>query len=683
MAIFEYLKAFRRRWILILGCFMLATAIGYAVSPEEPSEPEGAGFEASQTLIPSQAVTTAEGVNLHLAAHLATGPDVARLAAQKLPAGVTAPEPDGVTAEVSPEANSLIIRLTDHDRTRAGLLAQTYATATIEFFQASTVQSQGEELEDAQAALEDVTQRIEELEQQRIEDPENVVIQAQIQAETSQFEFAFQRVHELINADEPTAPLQVLGTAEVTELDPGFIQPPDDRRVRALLVGAVGLLLGLGLAITVDRLDTRLRERDEVEDAFGLPVLAEIPTVGKRARADHALVTELKPNSVAADAYRSLRSAITLVSKDPQSPDSAANKDSPYSTPQVLVVAGADGSQGKSTTVANLAAAIAETGRSVLVIDCDFRKPEAHLFLDARSRSNLAGLSTGYFSGYLDQMVRQTAVQGVELVSSIEPVRDHSQVVSRLPGLISDARGRADVILIDSSPLLVTSDAVDVLRYADAALVACRVGQTTYAQATRARRLLQRADVKLLGVVLSGTPRRRGTPYGQPSRSQRLLRKLGKSAGAPGPDSYDQFDTVRHSGERSQPERTPEISAPVPPTQPAVREQPAQAHSGIQDPVPVAAGPTRRERRSDERRTPLERRPPEHQPDESSAPEPRSREQVRLDEQPTMEFSTVEAAAAAAGDSLPAHYRTNRDRRSFEDRAEAAARKVPTDSSSD
>jgi capsular exopolysaccharide synthesis family protein len=225
-------------------------------------------------------------------------------------------------------------------------------------------------------------------------------------------------------------------------------------------------------------------------------------------------------------------------------------------------VTGAEGSQGKSTTVVNLAAAVAETGRSVLVIDCDFRKPEAHKFLDARPGSGLAELVTGDFSGYLDQIVRSTSVPGVDLVTSIEPVRNPTTVVSRLSGLIADARGRADVVLIDSSPLLVTSDAVDVLRYADAALVACRVGRTTYGKATRARRLLQRAEVTLLGVVLTGTAKPRGTPYGQPSRKQALLSKLARWA-QPDPDP---LDTPVDRAAKARRVEIPEVLAPDTPS---------------------------------------------------------------------------------------------------------------------
>lgn len=584
MAVIEYLKALRRRWVVVLTCFLLATVVGYIISPDEPEVPIGAGYQATLTLIPSPEVTT--GVNLHLAAHLATTQDVARLAMENLPPDVNLPGAAAVSAAVSAEAGSLVITVTDQDQARAGLLAESYAAATIEFFQASTTQSTDAALEAAETELDEIRESIEDLQEQQSDDPSDAVLQAQINTEVTRYQIVFQRVQDLLSAEEPPAPLQILGTAQVTQLDPGGIRPPTDRRARALLAGAVGLLIGLGLALTVDRLDTRLRERDEVEDAFGLPVLAEIPKLSRTARADHALVTELRPDSAAAEAYRSLRSAITLVTQSTHAVDGAPTDRGHHNTPQVLVVTGAGGSQGKSTTVVNLAAAVAETGRSVLVIDCDFRKPEAHLFLDARPGSGLADLVKGDFSGYLDQIVRSTSVRGVDLVTSIEPVRNPTAVVSRLPGIIADARGRADVVLIDSSPLLVTSDAVDVLRYADAALVACRVGKTTYGQASRARRLLQRTDVELLGVVLTGTAKPRGTPYGQPSRKQMLLARIVKWAQVPDPDLLEPTTSGR-TGER--PGATPD----VPPSEPVDWEEEARTDEPTEEP-PVASTPGRR-----------------------------------------------------------------------------------------
>lgn len=558
----EYFKTFRRRWLILLASFLVATIVGYIMSPANPPQPAGAGYQASLTLVPTTEVGT--GVNLHLAAHLATGPDVTRLAAEHLPSDVPPAGTDAVSAFVSPEVGSLTITATDQDAARAGILAEAYAAATIQFLQSTTSQTHEEALAAAEAELKAIKDNIADLQRERNDNPSNDVLEAEITTELTRYGIVFQRVQDLLGEDEPLPPLQVLGTAQITELDPGGISAPTDRTDRALLAGVIGLLLGLGLALVVDRLDTRLREREEVEEAFGLPVLAEIPRLSRRARADYALATVLRPESAAAEAYRSLRSAITLVTHSGRSGDSLPSSRS-HTTPQVLVVTGADGGEGKSTTVVNLAAAVAETGRSVIVIDCDFRKPEAHLYLDATPGNALAELAmtaASDFSGYLDQIIRPTAVRGVDLVSSVKPISHPASVVSRLSGVIAEARARADVILIDSSPLLITSDAQDVLQYADAALVTCRVGRTTYVKASRARRTLQRSGVHLLGVVLTGTPPPRGAPYGKPSRAQAFLLWLSGLLRPPGPDRSRPGPTDRDDTGTDQ-ERTVAVAEPL------------------------------------------------------------------------------------------------------------------------
>ncbi|HEX6329472.1 MAG TPA: CpsD/CapB family tyrosine-protein kinase, partial [Jiangellaceae bacterium] len=482
----------------------------------------------------------------------------------------------------------LTIAATDRDHARAAILAEAYAAATIQFLVATTSQSHEDALAAAEAELDSIEESITELERQRNDDPGDGVLQARITTELTRYGIVFQRVQDLLSADEPLPPLQVLGTAQVTELDPGGISAPTDRRARALLAGAVGLVLGLGLALTVDRLDTRLREREDVEEAFGLPVLAEIPRLSRRARADYALVTVLRPESAAAEAYRSLRSAITLVTQSSRTVDGSPSSRG-HTTPQVLVVTGADGGEGKSTTAVNLAAAVAETGRSVILIDCDFRKPEAHLYLDAAPGNALAELAmTGAndFSGYLDQIIRPTAVRGVDLVSSMKPIGHPASVVSRLSGIISDARLRADVVLIDCSPLLVTSDAQDVLQYADAVLVTCRVSRTTYVKASRARRTLQRADVPLLGVVLTGTPPPRGTPYGKPSRSQAILSWLNGLLRPPGPDTPSLGSDRDEAGNGKSREEAVNDALDGKSREEAVNDAPPHADDATQVPVP-------------------------------------------------------------------------------------------------
>ena len=522
MALLQYLKVIRRRWRVVLACFLLATITGYIISPEQSAEPMGPGFEAALTLIPPADVSTPP--NLYLAAHLTTTPDVAALAAEQLPPDVRPRDELAITGSVSPEAGALTITATDLDRERAILLAQAYATATIHFLSTATAGSQEGALAAAQKELESVEESIDALQKDVARNPNNAVIEAQLQTEMARYGIVFQRVQDLLSAGDSPATLQVLGTPEVTALEAGGISAPNDRRARALLAGVLGLVLGFGVALAVDRLDARLRERDEAEEAFGLPVLGEIPRVGRRARADHALITTARPDSTAAEAYRSLRSAITLVAQSRANDGGAVS--TRQQTHQVLVVTAAHGHEGKSTTVVNLAATLAETDKTVIVIDCDFRKPEAHRFLGVAPGRGLVDVAEANFNGNIDQVIQPTAVPGVSLVTNGKAVSQPTSVFARLPGIIADARRRADVVLIDSSPLLAVSEAVDVLQYADAALVVCRLGRTTFEHARRSRRLLQRAEVPLLGVVLTGISSDRGTPYGQPSRGQALRARL-------------------------------------------------------------------------------------------------------------------------------------------------------------
>jgi Mrp family chromosome partitioning ATPase len=201
-----------------------------------------------------------------------------------------------------------------------------------------------------------------------------------------------------------------------------------------------------------------------------------------------------QPDSVVAEGYRSLRSAVNFLGHirhavlNPQTADGLID-----AAPEVIVLAGPRGGDGKTTTAANLAVALAEGGKSVVVIDCDFRNPQVQNFFGAGA----AVLGS-------EHLLRQTPIQGVEVITAARSAGDPGAMLRRLPELIGYARSRADVVLIDSGPLLVVSDAVDLLAHADAVVVTCRVGRTTPEQASRARMMLARANVPLAGTVLLG-----------------------------------------------------------------------------------------------------------------------------------------------------------------------------------
>ena len=551
----HYLKIFRRRWRVILACFLIATAVGYILSPEKPAAPKGTGYQASVTLVSAPEVSPPP--NLYIAAHLATSPDIAASAAEQLPAEVRPRDDTSITASADPDAGAVTITAIDLDEDSAVALAQAYGEETVQFVSAAAARSREAALEAARKELKASENNLEDLREERPFDPlapVDPVLQAKIDSEIARYTAVRQRVEDLVRAEAGPAPLQVVGTAQVEPLEGGVISAPDDRGVRALLAGVLGLVLGLGVALAVDRLDNRLRERGEVEDAFGLPVLGEIPRISRRKRARHALVTTARPDSPAAEAYRSLRSAITLVSHTTRVDGGAASApDSRQSQQaQVLIVTAAHGGEGKSTAVANLAVAFAETGRTVIVIDCDFRKPDAHRFLGVSAGPT--GTTNAGFDGDFDQITRHTAVSHVRLITTRTPVGQPASVLPRLAEVVAEAREHADVVLIDSSPLLVVSEAVDVLQYADAALIACRIGRTTREQAQRARLVLERAEIPVLGVVVTGTAPTRGTPYGRPSRSHAIRTSLttwAAQAAAPSRSATTVAETGRTTDETS------------------------------------------------------------------------------------------------------------------------------------
>jgi Mrp family chromosome partitioning ATPase len=162
-----------------------------------------------------------------------------------------------------------------------------------------------------------------------------------------------------------------------------------------------------------------------------------------------------------------------------------------HDEPLVVMITSAAPGEGKTTTAANLAAVFAEAGSSVLVVNCDFRRPTIHRFFGVEDEP---------------RRVHETAVPGVKIVTNVlnDPASNPSQVVAAQRQVVAAARGRFDVILLDTAPLLTANDAVELVSSADMLVLVARVGVTKYDNAEQSIELLTRLDVPLAGVVLTG-----------------------------------------------------------------------------------------------------------------------------------------------------------------------------------
>ncbi len=344
-----------------------------------------------------------------------------------------------------------------------------------------------------------------------------------------------QRAADVVNtfAQEAVAffedPPEGAGTAELTiiqEATPipnrstaGFVIPPD-RNIRPALAALVGLLVGLALALMLDRLDSRLRTRAEVADALRMPVIAEVPRLRRADRSDGTILTLTKPLSVYADGYRAARTALThLPTQDDVdwSPRRSHDASAPSEGAQVILVSSAHAAEGKSISVANLAASFAEAGLQVLVLDADLRSPDAHAKFDVPQGAGISDYLTNRGAVELVDIMRPTNVDGVRIVTAGTRLDYPASLTSRLAPLMEDARQNADVVLVDTAPLLAASDVFDILPLADAVVLVVRAGRLTENAGNRVAELLGRFRVRVAGALLIGGHARKadyGSGYG-------------------------------------------------------------------------------------------------------------------------------------------------------------------------
>jgi Mrp family chromosome partitioning ATPase/capsular polysaccharide biosynthesis protein len=263
---------------------------------------------------------------------------------------------------------------------------------------------------------------------------------------------------------------------------------------RGILGGLLGLLVGLGLAFLLESLDRRIRTREELEAAYGAPLLAEVPRLGRDEKRVPRITSLVSPFSRTAEAHRAVRSAI-LFEVDARRAAREAEGGSKAATGEGIVVmlTSATQREGKTTTAANLAVVFAEAGATVLVVNCDFRRPELHRYFGVEDTPG---------------RVLDTAVPGLKVAMGADagPHARPAQVIDAQRQLISAARRNFDIVLLDTAPLLATNDATDVAAAADLVVVVAQYVVSKQHSARRAAELLERLRAPIGGVVFVAAP---------------------------------------------------------------------------------------------------------------------------------------------------------------------------------
>jgi capsular exopolysaccharide synthesis family protein len=254
----------------------------------------------------------------------------------------------------------------------------------------------------------------------------------------------------------------------------------------------IGLFLGVGVILLRERLDNTIKGPSDFEKR-GVPVLGVVP-FDKRTQ-QTPIAFRADPHGLRSEAYRQLRTNLQFVNVD--------------HSPRIIAITSAVPGEGKSITAINLAAALAEAGHRVCLIEADFRRPTI---------ANTLGLvkDVGFTTALIGRVPIQSALQNVGhnlavLTSGPVPPNPSELLISeQARTVIREIADHVDYTIIDTAPLLPVADGAEVAAMADATLVVYRSGKTSQEQVTRSFAALQKVGERPVGVILNMVTRSGG-----------------------------------------------------------------------------------------------------------------------------------------------------------------------------
>ncbi len=273
-------------------------------------------------------------------------------------------------------------------------------------------------------------------------------------------------------------------TTQKAEIPTVPVKPNKKRNI--LLAIILGLFGGVGLAFFLEYLDNTVKDPEEVEKRFGVSVLGVVEMLKKDHNPDLMLLEE--PSSSFSESFKSLRTAVLLSSAE--------------SPPKQVLITSMSPGEGKTTTAVNLAVAISQTERSVLLIDTDLRKPRVHKALGLSNRKGLSSLLSGMEAENI--LIKHPESGLTVLPAGPVPPNPAELLGSRKFAQVMEALAkRFDTIILDSSPMLSATDSLLVSKQVDGTIIVCRYGIATNDMLKQGIKSLDEIQSNVLGVVLN------------------------------------------------------------------------------------------------------------------------------------------------------------------------------------
>jgi non-specific protein-tyrosine kinase len=495
----EYLAVLRyRKWsIILVTALVVAGALAFSFVQTPQYEAEAKVLVRPVTVSPQTAPVPP---NLETERGLVASVPVAEKVAEELQLSETPPDLlESVDVDAVTGSEFLVVKYQHPDPLESQRRAQAFADSYLEF--------RGEQaLEEVTAATEPLETQLRDLEsqlaevQRRLEETRDDTERAALEIEQTSLvsriavleqELSRLTVPENLRVGQVVEP----ATLPTTPATPNYL-------VNIPLAVFVGLALGVGVAFVRERLDDRLRGREDFEHRAGAPVLAVVPHAsGWKKRKEARLVTSSEPRSAPSEAYRTLRTSLLFTA-------------SQNGVRRVLITSSQD-EEGKTTTVANLGMVLAQAGKRVVLVDADLRKPRLHRFFGLENRVGLTNVLAQEVEPP-DAVVQSGVPNLVLLPCGPIPGNPAELLSSDAMGAMLQHLGKlADFVIVDSAPVLAAADASILATYADAVLLVADADRATQASVAHARVQLDQVNAKVMGAVLNNfdLSKARAYPY--------------------------------------------------------------------------------------------------------------------------------------------------------------------------
>ena len=261
-----------------------------------------------------------------------------------------------------------------------------------------------------------------------------------------------------------------------------------------LMGGILGALLGAAAALIADSRDLRLRTLEDIRRIYNYTLLGAIPDFSNIIDSEHTRANNLfvreRPRSMISETYRMINTNLKFSRSD---------------NLQVIVVSSGMPGEGKSSTLANIALAMAELGNKVILIDSDMRLPSQHQIWELPNRTGLSHVlvDNGQMSSRLP-VISENENLDIMLSGTLPPNPTSLLDSKRFKTFVDTLRSQYDYVLIDAPPITVASDALLISTMADGLILVARPGKLNRSAANVAANLIRQAQVNVLGVIGNG-----------------------------------------------------------------------------------------------------------------------------------------------------------------------------------